>query len=112
MGKVKLAIGTGVAALMATGAALFFVKTTPGKKTAKKIKAEAVELGKKAAAKLQDLKLISKDKYEEVVEQLVNDYVKSKKIAKAQAAGLKKDLKGHWREIKKEIKKKPAKSKK
>ena len=112
MGKIKFALGTSVAALIAAGAAIFLTKTPAGKKVAKKMKLEAVELGKKAAVKLQSLKKISQKKYNQVIEQVVDDYTKSKKIAKHQSAAIKKDLKSHWREIRQELKNKPAKAKK
>lgn len=112
MSKVKLALGTTVAALIAAGTAVFLTKTPQGRKAATRIKKEAVELGKKAAVKLQGVKKISKEKYGEIIEQIIDDYGKGKKIAKKQSKAIKKDLKGHWSEIKKEIKKKPAKAKK
>lgn len=106
MGKIKLAAGLAVAALLATGTALFLTQTKSGKKAAKKIKIEAVELGKKAAQKMAKLKTISQKKYNEVIEEIVDDYAKKKKVAKTTASAIKKDLKAHWHEVRKELKKK------
>jgi paraquat-inducible protein B len=104
MGKIKFAAGLAVAALVATGAALFLTQTSSGKKVVKKIKADAVELGKKVAHRVAKLKTISQKKYNEVVEEIVDEYAKKKKVAEKTAISMKKELKDHWHQVKKELK--------
>lgn len=110
MGKrINLAVGGALAALLAGGAALYLTKTKSGKDTAKKIKSHAKVIGKKIAAKVKKTKALSQKKYGKIVEEVVTNYAKDKKIAEQAAKGVAKDLKDHWHMVKKELKKKPVK---
>ncbi|MFH0819256.1 MAG: hypothetical protein V1898_04640 [Patescibacteria group bacterium] len=103
----KIAIGTTIGAIVAaTGAVLFFTKTKAGEQTAKKIKEYATHLGKEISHKVTEIKDISQIKYEKIVDDIVDEYSKKKKIATTTTKAIKKDLKAHWKEVKKELKKK------
>ena len=107
--KINLAVGGALAALLAGGAALYLIKTKGGKEEAKKIKTHAKVIGKKIATKVEKTKALTQKKYGKIVEEVVAGYAKDKKIAEHAAKGVAKDLKGHWHQVKTELKKKPAK---
>lgn len=110
MGKrINLAVGTVLAAMLAGGAALYLTKTKGGKETAKKIKIYAKSIGNKIAKKAEKTKALTQKKYGKIVEEVVAEYAKDKKIASQAAKEVSKDLKGHWRQVKAELKKKPVK---
>lgn len=117
MKKSNMALGLAAGSVIAAGATLFFAKTKVGKDAVKKIKNNAIDLSKKATAKLDALKEVTQEKYNVIIDDVVEDFVKSKKIAKHEVKSIKQDLKSHWQEIKKELKAKsvaakPVKSKK
>lgn len=101
----KVGAGAAVAAVLASGvAAYYFTQTPQGKNTAKKIKKVATNLGKELAHRVAVAKKVSKQHYEAAVDELVDQYTKKKKVAKASAAHLKKDLKRNWKEVQVELK--------
>lgn len=102
---VKVGASAAVAAVLASGvAAYYFTQTPQGKNTAKKIKKVAANLGKELAHKVATAKKVSKQHYEEAIEELVDQYTKKKKIAATTADHLKKDLKRNWKEVQAELK--------
>jgi hypothetical protein len=110
MGKrINLAVGAGLAALLAGGAALYLTKTKSGKQAAAKIKSHAKVIGKKIATKAEKTKALTQKKYGKIVEDVMAEYAKDKKIASHTVKGVAKDLKSHWHEVKTELHKKPVK---
>ncbi|MDP3971212.1 MAG: hypothetical protein Q8P90_06020 [bacterium] len=111
--KVKVAAGTAVGALLAAGAATyFFTQTKQGKKAAVKIKQTASELSKDISHKVSKARDMSKKKYDEIVDQIVDEYAEKKKVAETTVTSLKKDLKSHWADVNKELKKGSTSAKK
>ncbi len=105
MAKVSLRAGAAVAAVLASGIATYFFTQTPTGKTAtKKIKTTASELGKAISHRVAATKKITKEYYTTMVDDLVEDYAKRKKIAHASVKALKQDLKRNWKEVQKELK--------
>lgn len=108
----KVGAGAAVAAVLASGvAAYYFTKTPGGKKAAQKIKKTSAELGKQISHRVSTAKKITKKYYEGIIDDLVDEYAKQRKIAHATASNLKHDLKQHWKEVNHELKAKPKKVK-
>lgn len=101
----KILVGAGAVAAIATGAALFFTRTKTGQKTAKAAHDAARELSKTIVHEMHRSQKITQDAYNNVVKKVVTEYSKKKKLAAAAAQDLQKELKGEWREVKREIKK-------
>jgi len=103
----KVAVGTTLGAVIAAGAAAyFFTKTKTGKNAAKKIKTTVASLSKDIAHRVSEAKGMTQDKYNEIVEQVVDEAAAQKKVGKQTVKALKRDLKTHWREVKAELKSK------
>lgn len=101
----KVAIGTTLAAVLAAGAAAyFFTKTPTGKAAAKKIKATVANLSKEIAHRVSSAKKVTQAKYNEIVEQVVDEAVAQKKVGRHTVRALKRDLKSHWRAVQAELK--------
>lgn len=99
-----VALGTTVAAVLAAGAAAyFFTQTKSGQATAKKIQTLAANLSKEISARLSQVKQLTQDRYEQIVDQVVDEYAAQRKVGKHTVKTLKRDLKNHWREVKKEL---------
>lgn len=98
------AIGTTLGALLAAGAAAyFFTQTKSGQAAAKKIKTTAVHLSKEITTRLGKVKKISQARYDDIVEEVVDEYAAQRKVGSHTVKALKRDLKNHWREVKKEL---------
>lgn len=99
-----VAVGTTLGAILAAGAAAyFFTQTKSGKTAAKKIKTTAVGLSREINQRLGKIKRVSQSKYNDIVEQVVDEYAAQKKVGKHTVTALKRDLKTHWREVKREL---------
>jgi hypothetical protein len=101
----KVAVGTTLAAVLAAGAAAyFFTKTESGKAAAKKIKTTVAGLSKDIAHRVSAAKHLTQKKYDEIVEQVVDEAAVQRKVAGHTVKALKRDLKAHWREVRSELK--------
>lgn len=92
-------IGLGVAALL--GAYLFYGKD--GQKRRKKITGWMLKAKGDVLAKVEKMKDVSEEKYAEVVGQVVEKYAKMKEVDTRELEVLAKDLKAHWKNIKREL---------
>lgn len=102
----RVAVGTTLGAVLAAGAAAyFFTQTKSGKQAAKQIKTAAINLSREINKRLQSAKQVSQKKYDEIVEEVVDEYAAQKKVGKHTVVALKRDLKTHWRDVKRELKK-------
>ena len=100
-----VALGTGLGAVLAAGAAAyFFTQTKSGKSAAKQIKTTAVQLSRDISKRLHAAKKVSQAKYDEVVEEVVDEYAAQKKVGKQTVKALKRDLKTHWKAVQQELK--------
>lgn len=97
------ALGVALGAVVAGAAALLFAPKS-GKELRKDIKKTATDLTNKVLKEVEKAKNISKEKYHDIVEKVVDEYTKNKKVAAGAVTMLKQDLKGKWLEIEKETK--------
>lgn len=99
-----VAVATTVGAVLAAGAAAyFFTQTKAGKATAKKVKTIATGLSKEISTRLHAVKKLTQARYDEIVDQVVDEYAAQRKVAGHTVVALKRDLKTHWREVKREL---------
>lgn len=103
--KSKYLIGAGVTAAVAAGVVGFLTQTKKGKALTKQGQKEIAVITKKIAKKADEVKRLSKEKYEEIVDDVVAEYEKKKKLTKAAGVELANELKKEWNEVKKELKK-------
>ena len=105
-------LGTALGALLAAGAATyFFTQTKSGKQAAKNIKAHAIHLSTELTERVSRIRQLSQKKYNDIVDEIVDEYADKKKLTGNAVNALKKDLKNHWSDVQREIKRasKPAK---
>jgi len=96
-----LTLVAGAAAAVA-GAYYFYGKD--GAKHRKDLKSWGVKARGEIMEKLEGMEDVSKDKYHEVVTQVLAKYKKMKNVAPSELADLTKELKGHWDAINKALK--------
>lgn len=101
--KHHFLIGSAVGALLGTAAALLFAPQA-GKKTRKELQKMSEEVSSMVSTELPKLKKMSKEAYEELVDNTVKEYGKKKKLAETMWMDLSKTLKGQWKEVEKKIK--------
>ena len=94
------AIGVAIGAVVAGAAALLFAPKS-GKELRKDIKKTAHELSNQVLKEVDKAKVLSKEKYHDIVEKVVDEYTKNKKVAANAVKMLKTDLKGKWGEVEK-----------
>lgn len=100
-----VAIGSALGAILAAGAAAyFFTQTKTGKATAKDLKKSAADLSKEISGRVTEMKKITQTKYNDIVEEVVNEYAAQKKVGAHTVKALKKDLQSHWKAVEKELK--------
>lgn len=103
--KSSYLIGAGVAAAVVAGVVGFLTKTKKGQQIAKKGYKEMVELGRMVAHRAEHVRNMTKQRYEELVDDVVAEYERKKKLTKDAAAELATELKKEWNKVKGEIKK-------
>lgn len=101
----KYLVGAGIAAAAAAGVIGFLTQTKKGKALASKGKEHAAELAKSVAMKAEKMKNLTQEKYEEIVDDIVADYQRRRKITKDAAKELAVELKKEWTRVRKELKK-------
>ncbi len=93
-------LGAGLAAGAVLGlAAGLFLQSRKGKELTKEAEAKAKMLQKQVMKKLDGVSEMTKEKYAEVVEQVVEFYQKSKDVAVKEAPAVRKYLLGRWKDI-------------
>lgn len=104
-GVSKYLIGAGVAAAVAAGVVSFLTQTKKGKQVALKGKKYAGEIAKNVATHAEELKELTKERYEALIDDVVDEYQKQKKITKAAGKDMASELKKEWKQVKKELQK-------
>lgn len=100
----KLAIGAGVAAVVAAAAAgAYFLYGRDGVKNRKQLKSWIVKMKAEVMEGLEKLKVVNEGAYNAVVDAVAEKYGKAKDISPKELAILVKEMKGHWRRISKEF---------
>jgi gas vesicle protein len=103
MGKKEFFKGALLGALIGTAAALLTTKKTGAERRAE-LKKMSSDLFSKLLKEVEKMKVMSKEKYEEMVEKVVAEYGKKKKMAAKQIKELMDELKGKWADIQKHMK--------
>ena len=98
--------GVALGAVLAAGAATyFFTQTKQGKNAAKDIKKQAVQLSKDISTRLHKAKDKTQATYNDIVEQVVDEFEAQKKVGTKTVKALKRDLKQHWKAVQAELRK-------
>jgi gas vesicle protein len=99
--KTASRVGAGLAAGAALGLALgLFLQSRKGKALTKDAQKNAKLLQKQVMKKLANVEDITKEKYEEVVDQVLGFYEKGKDVATKELPEVRSYLMGRWKEIK------------
>ena len=99
----RVAVGTTIGAVLAAGAAAyFFTQTKSGKQAATQIKTAAIGLSREISKRVQSAKKMQV-KYNDIVEEW-SRICCPEKVGKHTVVALKRDLKTHWRDVKRELK--------
>ncbi len=101
----KVAGGLGLAALAAGVATTYFFSGAEGKKRKKAVGAWGEKAKKEMLAKIKQMKNLSKDAYLEATNEILSKYKQVKNIDPSELSALGKELKGHWDQISKDLKK-------
>jgi uncharacterized protein YpuA (DUF1002 family) len=110
----KMVAGLGTAAAFAAIAGTIFVfGTKAGSKQGKKVKGWALKMKGEVLEKLENLKEVSEERYNEAIDMVSKRYQNAKKIDPEELGLIVSDMKKHWKIIKNQIdgKRKPAKKK-
>ena len=111
----KVAVGLGVAALAAFAAAGYFLYGKDGAKNRKKVRGWMLKAKGEVLEGVEKLKDVSEEQYSMIIDKVGAKYKAIKSIDPAEVDTMVKELRGHWKNIKKSIspapKKKVAKKK-
>lgn len=80
-----------------------YLYTPDGKAKAKQVKAWTIKAKAEVLEQFEKRKELSEAQYKEIVDSVTNKYAKLKTVGQTEADKLNKELKKHWKEIKKEI---------
>jgi len=100
---VGLGIGAVLTAAAATLAGSYFVYGKDAKKNRKNIKSWALKAKAEVLEQLEKAKEISEPVYNQAIDKVSKKYSALKNIDKKDVETLVKELKTHWKEIKKEV---------
>lgn len=103
MGKNTFMKGALLGALIGTAVALLTTKKT-GKQRQEEFKKAHPELSAKILEAVGKLKVMSKEKYDEIVEKVVGEYGKKKNMAASQIKEVMTELKKKWADVQKHMK--------
>lgn len=106
----KVAIGAGVAALAAfTAAGYFLYGSKDGAKNRKKVKGWMLKAKGEVLEGVEKMKDVSEEQYAIIVDKVGAKYKAIKSIDPAEVDTMVKELRGHWKNIKKSISPAPKK---
>lgn len=98
-----LGVGLLVGAAIGVASAVF-LQSKQGKQITKDLQKKVAALQKKVAAKLKDVEVMTKEQYQDLVDEIVAYYVKTKDIAKSEIPAVKKQLMSTWKSIESQFK--------
>ncbi len=111
----KVAIGAGIAAIAAAAAAGYFLYGKDGAKNRKKVKGWMLKAKGEVLEGVEKLKDVTEEEYAMILDKVGAKYKAVKNIDPAEVEAMVKELRGHWKNIKKSVtpapKKKVAKKK-
>jgi hypothetical protein len=86
-------------AMLGAAAALVFVANAQDKAKRKKMRGWALRARGEILEKIENTQAITKDRYEEIVSQVMRKYEKTKSTTEAEVKSLERDLHRSWRHI-------------
>ena len=103
----KVAIGAGIAALGAAAVAgtYFLYGSKNAAKNRKQVKAWAIKAKGDILERLEGLKEVNEEVYNRVVDEVSAQYKKAKNLTAADLVEFVDEVKGHWKDISKDVKK-------
>lgn len=107
--------GTGIglaAAVIGAAAAGFYLYGPKGAENRQKIKAWSLKAKAEVLEKFEKMQDVTDDSYNEAVDQVTAKYGKLKSVGEEEAGKLNRELKRHWKAIKKVAEEKQPKAKK
>ena len=93
----------GLTMVAAAAGAYFLYGTKEGKKQTKKIKGWALRAKGEVLEKLENIKEVNQEKYDQIVDAVSSRYQKLKNVDQSELAGMVKELKSHWKKIQNEL---------
>ena len=109
----EIGIGVGVAAALAAAAAgAYFLYGKDGAKNRKKIKSWMLKAKGEVLEKMEKLKEVNEEKYNEIVDAVAKKYLAVKEMDAKELALMVKELKSYWKEIHKAVSGKKGSSRK
>lgn len=100
----KMAMGIGIAALAAAAAGAYFLYgTDAGKKKRKEVKGWMLKAKGEILEKMEGLKDVSQETYDQVVDTVAQRYEGVKNVDPIELAALVRDVKAHWNNIRKAL---------
>lgn len=109
----NVALGLGIVGLAAAGiAGAYFLYGKDGAKNRKKVKGWMLKAKGEVLEKIEKAKDLSEDYYHTAIDAVAEKYGKGKDITPEDIQAFAKDLKKHWKDIKKELAPKVAPAKK
>jgi len=112
--KSPTSSGLGIAAVAAATAAgvYFLYGSKSATKNRKKVKGWMLKARGEVVEKMEKCKSVDKKDYEAIVDTVAKKYKKLKTVNTKEMSDLASELKGQWKDISKETKKKPVKKRK
>ena len=105
-GDHKMAIGLGIASVVAAAAGAYFLYgSAKGPARRKAVKTWIVKMKGDVMSEVENMKELSEESYHSAVDKIANKYSQIKDIDTTELATTVKQLKGHWKDIKKEAEK-------
>lgn len=98
-----LGLGVAIGATIGVAAGLF-VQSKKGKELMKDAEKKAVALQGKLMKELKNAEDLTKEKYEDLVDKVMDYYIKSKDITKKEVPEVKKYMMKKWSQIEKQLK--------
>lgn len=108
-GVDKGVVGAGIAALAALAAAGYFLYGKDGAKNRKKIKGWMLKAKGEVLEGVEKMKDITEEEYAVILDKVATKYKAVKNIDPAEVEAMVKELRGHWKNIKKSITPSPKK---
>lgn len=105
----KVAVGAGIAALAAFAAAGYFLYGKDGAKNRKKVRGWMLKAKGEVLEGVEKLKDVTEEQYEMIVSKVGSKYKAAKNIDPEEVDAMIKELRGHWKNIKKSITPTPKK---
>ena len=103
--KNNLAMELGIAAMAATVAGAYYLYgSTKGPARRKTLRSWTVKMKGEVMEEIENMKVLSEDLYNSAINKISNKYSQLKNIDQKELQTVAKQLKGHWKDIKKTIK--------